>query len=54
MKVLHSYIEQGLILNIINEYHMFDFSRNINDQKFITDKFISYINELTLINETKN
>ena len=39
MKILHSYIELGLINNIINEYHMYDFSRNINDHKFILLEF---------------
>ena len=58
MRILHSYIEQGLILNIINEYHMFDFSRNINDQKFIIEEYkrliILYPNKIFLHNHQNN
>ena len=39
MKILHFYIEQSLKNDIINEYHMFDFSRNNNDHLFIYNEF---------------
>ena len=39
MKILHSYIELGLKKNIIDEYHMFDFSRDINDHNFIYTEY---------------
>ena len=39
MKILHSYIELGLEKEILDEYHMFDFSRNINDHNFIFDEY---------------
>jgi len=35
MEILHSYIDLALKEKIIDEYHMFDFSRNINDHNFI-------------------
>jgi hypothetical protein len=58
MKILHSYIQQGLMLNIINEYHMFDFSRNIIDQKFIIEEYkrlmILYPNKIFLHNNENN
>ena len=39
MKILHIYIELLLKDNIINEYHMYDFSRNINDHLFIKNEY---------------
>ena len=39
MKILHKYIELGLKENILNEYHMFDFSRNIQDHNFIKKEY---------------
>jgi len=39
MVILHKYIELGLQENIINEYHMFDFSRNILDHNFIKSEY---------------
>ena len=39
MKILHSYIKVGLEHNIINEYHMFNFSRNISDNLFIIEEY---------------
>ena len=35
MRVLHSYIELALEHNIIDEYHMFDFSKHIDNHHFI-------------------
>jgi len=49
MKILHYYIEQSLKNDIINEYHMFDFSRNNNDHLFIYNEF----NRLNSIYEGK-
>ena len=40
LKILHPYIELGLKDNILNEYHMFDFSRNMNDHNFIKEEYI--------------
>jgi hypothetical protein len=54
MKILHSYIELSLINNVINEYHMYDFSRNINDHNFILLEYNRlksiYINKIYLYN----
>ena len=44
MKILHVYIEQGLTLKILDEYHMFDFSRNISDHNFIYEEYTRLIN----------
>ena len=49
IKILHYYIEESLKHNIINEYHMFDFSRNNNDHLFIMSEF----NRLQLIYNNK-
>ena len=35
IEILHSYIELALEKAIINEYHIFDFSRNMNDHNFL-------------------
>ena len=54
MKILHSYIELGLNNDILDEYHMFDFSRNINDHNFIFLEYNRllniYINKIFLHN----
>ena len=39
IKILHSYIEKCLFLNIIDEYHMYDFSKNENDKFFIKKEY---------------
>ena len=44
MKILHKYIELGLKETILNEYHMFDFSRNIQDHIFIKEEYVRLIN----------
>ena len=37
--ILHKYIECALTNNIFDEYHMFDFSRNIKDSEFIIKEY---------------
>jgi len=58
MKILHSYIELGLQKDILDEYHMFDFSKNIEDHHFIYDEYIRlskiYINRIFLHNDKEN
>jgi len=58
MKILHNYVEICLQNNIFNEYHMYDFSRNINDHNFIKSEFNRlnsiYINKIFLHNFDKN
>ena len=58
MRILHSYIELSLINNIIDEYHMFDFSRNINDHAFIMDEYnrlnLLFNNKIFLHNYNEN
>jgi hypothetical protein len=44
MNILHKYIELGLNETILNEYHMFDFSRNIQDHNFIKEEYKRLIN----------
>jgi hypothetical protein len=44
MVILHKYIELGLQETILNEYHMFDFSRNIKDHYFIKEEYNRLIN----------
>jgi hypothetical protein len=44
MKILHSYIQVALEHNIINEYHMYNFSRNIDDHDFIYIEFSRLLN----------
>jgi hypothetical protein len=39
MRILHSYIELALEHNIIDEYHMFDFSKDINNHDFIMSEY---------------
>jgi hypothetical protein len=39
MVILHSYIQLALDYNIINEYHMYNFSRNLDDHDFIYSEF---------------
>jgi hypothetical protein len=58
MKILHYYLEEALKSNIINEYHMFDFSRNNNDHLFINNEFqrlkLLYNNKIYLHNYDNN
>ena len=58
MKILHSYIELGLEKEILDEYHMFDFSRTINDHNFIYNEYkrlkILYQNRIFLHNYEEN
>ena len=58
MEILHSYIELGLQKDILDEYHMFDFSKNIEDHHFIYDEYIRlseiYINRIFLHNDKEN
>jgi hypothetical protein len=44
MVILHKYIELGLQETILNQYHMFDFSRNIKDHHFIKQEYNRLIN----------
>lgn len=39
IRILHSYIELGLKNDIINEYHMFNFSRIIHDHNFVLEEY---------------
>jgi hypothetical protein len=58
MKILHYYLEEALKNNIIDEYHMFDFSRNNNDHLFIIYEFnrlkFIYHNKIYLHNYDNN
>jgi hypothetical protein len=58
MIILHSYIELGLKKEIIDEYHMFDFSRNLSDHNFILNEYNRlskiYINRIFLHNYEEN
>jgi hypothetical protein len=58
IKILHSYIELGLQKEILDEYHMFDFSRNNNDHNFIFDEYNRlsniYKNRIFLHNYNEN
>ena len=58
MKILHSYIELGLSNNIINEYHMFDFSRRHDDHNFILHEYkrlnILFLNKIFIHNFKEN
>jgi hypothetical protein len=58
LKILHSYIELLFINNIINEYHIFDFSRNNIDHSFIMLEYqrlsILFSNKIFLHNFNEN
>ena len=58
MKILHYYLEEALKNNIIDEYHMFDFSRNNDDHLFIMNEFnrlkLIYYNKIYLHNYDDN
>ena len=38
IEILHKYIELVLLNNIIDEYHMFDFTRNYDDHLFLIEE----------------
>ena len=46
LRILHKYIELALFNNIFDEYHMFDFSRNIKDSEFIIKEYTSIISRI--------
>jgi phosphoribosylformylglycinamidine (FGAM) synthase PurS component len=52
LEILHIYIELGLKEFIIDEYHIFDFSRNIDDHLFILQEYnrliCTYANKIFL------
>ncbi len=58
IKILHKYIELSLKNNIIDEYHMYDFSRNIVDHNFIYEEYqrlqYIYINRIFIHNYKEN
>ena len=43
ISILHRYVLQGLEETIIDEYHMFDFARNLKDHDFICSEYTSMI-----------
>ena len=53
LEILHSYIELALEKLIINEYHIFDFSRNINDHNFLKSEY-ERLSKLYNIKNNKN
>ena len=58
MCILHSYIKLLLSKHIIDEYHIFDFSRNLIDKQFLFDSYqnlsISFPNKIFLHNYKEN
>lgn len=58
LKILHPYIEEALDKNIIDEYHMYNFSRNKNDNLFILNEFErlikKYHNRIFIFNSDEN
>ena len=42
LQILHKYIEVLLQENIIHEYHIFDFSRNILDKNFLYESYKNF------------
>ena len=66
--ILHKYIEESLLQNIINEYHIFDLSHNLIDSTYLLDEYnrLSSLyknrifihnhseNKILLMNESKN
>ena len=53
LEILHSYIELALEKLIINEYHIFDFSKNINDHNFLKSEY-ERLSKLYNIKNNKN
>lgn len=58
LEILHKYIEKALEEKIIDEYHMFDFTRNINDSNFIYVEYNRlnniYKNNIFIYNHSEN
>lgn len=58
IKILHSYINLALQYDVIDEYHMYNFSRNIEDNQFIISEFNRlneiYNNRIFLWNSKEN
>jgi hypothetical protein len=58
IKILHKYIELSLKENIIDEYHMFNFSRNMEDNLYIKHEFNRLLsifpNRVFLYNDNDN
>jgi len=56
--ILHPYIEMGIKLNIIDEYHMFNFSRLMNDHVFILYEYerlkLLFPNKIFIHNSEEN
>jgi len=56
--ILHSYIEMAIKLNIIDQYHMFNFAKLINDNSFILNEYerlnILYPNKIFIHNSKEN
>ena len=56
LEILHKYIEILLHENIIHEYHIFDFTRNINDKKYLFESFTTlnkiFNNQIFIHNNT--
>ena len=56
--ILHKYIEKILLEKIINEYHIFDFTRNIIDSNFLKDEYQRlleiYPNRIFIYNQKEN
>ena len=56
--ILHPYIEMGIKLNIIDQYHMFNFSRLLNDNLFILSEYerliLLFPNKIFLHNSEEN
>jgi hypothetical protein len=54
IEILHTYIELALEKAIINEYHIFDFSRNMNDHNFLKIEYERLTNIYNIKNNIKN
>jgi len=58
LEILHQYIDLALNKLIINEYHIFDFSRNLNDHFFLYQEYNKfkniYTNQIYLHNFNEN
>ena len=56
--ILHKYIEKIINLKIIDEYHMFDFTRNIIDSNFVLEEynrlFKLFENKIFIYNHEEN
>jgi len=58
LEILHKYVNLAIMKDIIDEYHIFDFSRNIDDHNFLKNEFIrfneKYENRIFLHNFNEN